>query len=99
MSTQQNATGAGGGNSLFIGLVASLLINFGLGLTMVWVNTERTSLGYELRVLQQTLSEQAAYSTKLEMERDRLLSPYYLERKARDLGMKGARSGQIRRME
>lgn len=93
------ATNSAGRNALRIGLVVSLLINFGLGLTIVWVNTERTGLGYRLRALQQRFAEEAAYSTKLELERDRLLSPYYLERKARDLGMRGAKPGQIRRME
>lgn len=88
-----------GGNGLMVWLALSLLINFGLGLILVWVNTERTGLGYELRALQQRFADEAAYSTKLELERDRLLSPYYLERKARDLGMTGARPGQVRRLE
>lgn len=91
--------GASAGNKLIIGLVVSLLLNFGLGLTIVWVNTERTGLAYELRALQQRFAEDATYSTKLKIERDRLLSPYYLERKARELGMTGAKPGQIRRME
>lgn len=88
-----------GGNGLFIGLVASLLINFGLGLTLVWVNTERLSLGYKLTALQKRYTEDYGYSSKLEMERDRLLSPYYLGQKAGELGMTGAKPGQIRRME
>lgn len=87
------------GNGLLVWLVLSLLINFGLGLTLVWVNTERTGLGYELRALQQRFAEESTYSAKLELERDRLLSPYYLEKKARDLGMSGAKPGQIRRLE
>lgn len=87
------------GNGLLVWLVLSLLANFGLGLTLVWVNTERTGLGYELRALQQRFAEESTYSAKLEMERDRLLSPYYLEQKARALGMTGAKPGQIRRLE
>ena len=87
------------GKGLFICLIVSLLINFVLGLTIVLVNTERTSLGYKLRALQQRYTEESAYTTKLEMERDRYLSPYYLEQKAREMGMAGAKPGQIRRME
>jgi hypothetical protein len=63
------------------------------------VNTERTSLAYELRAVQQRFAEASMYSAKLKIERDRLLSPYYLERKARELGMTGAKPGQIRRLE
>lgn len=98
MSGEREGTGLQG-NSLFICLVVSLLINFVLGLTIVWVNTERTTLGYDLRALQQRYAEEAAYSTKLEMERDRHLSPYNLEKKAREFGMAGAKPGQIRRMD
>lgn len=82
-----------------MGLVVSLLLNFALALVMVWVNTERTALGYELRALQQRFAEESAYSSKLELERDRLLSPYHLEQKARELGMSGAKPGQVRRLE
>lgn len=91
--------GAVASNRLTVWLVLSLLLSFGLGLTIVWVNTERTSLAYQLRALQQRFADDATYSTKLKIERDRLLSPYYLEQKARELGMTGAKPGQIRRMD
>lgn len=80
-------------------LAVSLLISFGLGLLVVWVNTQRTTLGYELKRAQQRYSEFESYSSKLEIERDRLLSPYYLEGKARELGMRNAQPGQIRRIQ
>lgn len=80
-------------------LVLSLLVNFGLGLTLVWVNTQRTNLAYRLQKAQREFSEAASYTAKLEIERDRFLSPYYLERKARELGMRNAQPGQIRRLQ
>ena len=39
------------------------------------------------------------YRAKLEVERERLLSPYELRRRAEDFGMREPRPGQVRRME
>lgn len=97
MSTEQ-AINTDNRSLWLVALVVSLLINFGLGLTMVWVNTQRTNLAYRLQKAQHEYSAAAAYTAKLEIERDRLLSPYYLERKARELGMRNAQPGQIRRL-
>jgi hypothetical protein len=76
----------------------SLLANFGLALSLVWANTQRTGLGYELRRQQQAINELADLNSKLEIERDHLLSPYTLDRKAAELGLRGARPGQKRFM-
>ena len=82
----------------FYGILLSLLLNFGLALTLVWANTQRTGLGYELRKQQQVMGELADLNAKLEIERDRLLSPYSLDRKADELGLRSARPGQKRFM-
>ena len=42
--------------------------------------------------------QRSSHTTELEVERGRLLSPYLLEKKAAELGMRAARQGQIRRM-
>jgi hypothetical protein len=97
MSSQQQDKQTG--NMWLVGLAFSLLLNFGLGLSTVWVNTQRTNIGYELKRAQLRLSEFSSHSSKLEVERDKLLSPYYLERKARELGMRNAQPGQIRRLQ
>ena len=39
------------------------------------------------------------YRAKLEVERERLLSPYELRRRAEEFGMREPRPGQVRRME
>ena len=40
-----------------------------------------------------------ALRAKLEVERERLLSPYELRRRAEEFGMREPRPGQVRRME
>ncbi len=79
-------------------MAASLAVSFVLGLCMVWINTQRTSLGYELKHAQSRYADFVSYSSKLEVERDRLLSPYHLQVKAREFGMHNAKPGQIRRL-
>ncbi len=79
-------------------LFLSLLFSLFMGLTLVWVSIERTDMAYTIRQLHNQLDERLVLRTKLEVERDRLLSPYILGRKAVDLGMREARPGQIRRM-
>ena len=39
------------------------------------------------------------YRAKLEVERERLLSPYELRRRAEEFGMREPKPGQVRRME
>ena len=86
-------------NKLWIfGLCASIMANFALALVLVWSNTERAGLGYELKKQQKALTELADLGAKLEVERDRLLSPYYLDAKAAELGLRSAMPGQKRFM-
>ncbi|MDR2891727.1 MAG: hypothetical protein LBV80_01385 [Deltaproteobacteria bacterium] len=86
-------------NKLWIyGLCASILVNFALALLLVWSNTERAGLGYELKQQQQAMTELADLTAKLEVERDRLLSPYYLDARAVQFGLRSALPGQKRFM-
>lgn len=70
-----------------------------MGLIMVWVNIERMDTSYFINILQVELRERQSHRGKLEVEREHLLSPYELGRKAEAFGMRQPKPGQIRRMD
>lgn len=80
-------------------LVLNLALAMLLGLGLVWLNIERVELAYDLRRLELESRELEALVDKLEIERDNLLAPYNLRRKAPEYGLRPARTGQIRRIE
>lgn len=80
-------------------LVLSCALNVALGLGLVLISIERTELGYGVRKLEGLVKTRIVHMNDLDVERGRLLSPYVLERKAAQLGMRAAKPGQIRRME
>lgn len=79
-------------------LVLSLLFSLVMGLALVWLSIERTDMAFTIRQLRGQLEERIVLKAKLEIERDRLLSPHILRRKAEELGMREARPGQIRKL-
>jgi len=80
-------------------LVVNLAMTMLLGLGLVWLNMERVELAYDLRRLEMQARELGALVDKLEIERDNLLAPYNLRRRAPEYGLRPARAGQIRRLE
>lgn len=70
-----------------------------MGLVLVWSGIERTDTTYFINIVQNEAKERQTLHAKLEVERDRLLSPYELRRRAEEFGMKEPKAGQIRRME
>jgi hypothetical protein len=70
-----------------------------LALSLVWLNIERTKLAYRARNLQRDLEQSLDLNAKLNVEREHLLSPHELGRKAEALGLGPAKPGRIRRME
>jgi len=70
-----------------------------MGLVLVWSSIERTDITYFISIAQNELKERLALKAKLEVERERLLSPYELRRRAAASGMGEPKPGQIRRME
>lgn len=80
-------------------LVLQLLAIPVMGLALVWSGIERTDTTYFINIAQNEVRERQALHAKLEMERDRLLSPYELRKRAAEFGMKEPQAGQIRRME
>ena len=91
--------GDAGSGKLIPVFVLSCAINVALGLGLVLVSIERTELGYSMRKLEGMVKVRADHASELEVERGRLLSPYVLERKAAEFGMRAAKPGQIRRMD
>ena len=92
--TQEKQTGG-----LIPLLVFSCAITVGLGLGLVLISIERTELAYSMRKLEGMITVRTDHTNELEVERGRLLSPYALEQKAAEFGMRIARPGQIRRMD
>lgn len=88
-----------GGQRLVLALVLLGAMLAALALSLVWLNLERTSLAYKVRELQRQVQEGLDLNAKLGIERDHLLSPHELGRKAEAMGLGSARPGQIRRLE
>ncbi len=75
-----------------IGVLSALIMT----LVLVWVNIERTDTRYFMTTLQVDVREKNTHKAKLEVEREYLLSPRELGRKAKDLGLHAPEPGQIR---
>ena len=65
-------------------------------LVHVWVNIERVDTSYFLTRVQSAINEKQGHLAKLEVERERLLTPHELRIKAQGLGMHEPVPGQIR---
>ncbi len=87
------------GSGWMLILVISVLLSLVLGLCLVWMSIESTDRAYAIGQMHSKLTERTALRAKLEVERDRLLSPYALGRAAAQQGMREAQPGQIRRLE
>ena len=89
----------GRGQNLVLALIVSGAMLAALGLTLVWLNIERTKLAYRTRVLQHEADERIDLRAKLSVEREHLLAPGELGKKAEALGLGPAKAGQIRRLD
>lgn len=87
------------GRGWILVLTLELLAGMVMGLTLVWSNIERMDTTYFINILQNEFRERRDLHAKLEVERERLLSPYELRRKAEEFGMREPRSDQVRRIE
>lgn len=81
-----------------ITLAFSVLTVLALGLGLTWVNIERVDMAYELKRLQTEIDAQETLISKLEVERNTLLTPERLRTLATQYGLTQARPGQIRRL-
>jgi hypothetical protein len=79
----------------FVGIIACTLV---LGLSSVWLNIERMDLAYDINKLEKELAARTTLASKLELERNNLLSPYRLKRLASMYGLEPVGPGQMRLM-
>jgi hypothetical protein len=71
-----------GQGALVLTLVISVTILVALALTLTWLNIERTKLAYQVRVLQNEAARISDLNAQLSIEREHLLSPRELGKKA-----------------
>ena len=69
-----------------------------LSLSSVWLNIERMDLAYDLNKMEKELGNRTALASKLELERNNLISPYRLKRLAATYGLGPVGPGQMRLM-
>ncbi len=67
-------------------------------LFLVWAGIERMDINYFINLEQHRYREKMELNVKLQVERERLVSPYELLKKAQEYGMKQPLPGQIRRL-
>ena len=92
MSKERGSTG------WLVCIVLGVLSSLVMGLVMVWSNIERMDINYFINQLQASVRERQEHKAKLETEREFLLSPNELGRRAAALGMHQPSPGQVRRM-
>ena len=69
-----------------------------LGLGVVWCNIERMDLAYDLKALREEQAQVNSLVSRLELERNNLLSPHRLRAKAAEFGLGPAGQGRLRRL-
>jgi cell division protein FtsL len=69
-----------------------------LSLSSVWLNIERMDLAYDISKLEKELASSTTLASKLELERNNLISPYRLKRLAATYGLGPVGPGQMRLM-
>ena len=89
----------GPGRGIVLALILSAMLFIALALFLVWLNVERTRLAYRAHSLQRDLDARMELQSKLEVERNFLISPQELSKRAAAMGLRPALPGEIRRME
>ena len=90
--------GRQGGRGWLLGMVLGILSLMVMGLVLVWTNIERMDTTFFINRAQSEIRERREHLAKLEVEKERLLSPYELRRKATEYGLHAPKTGQIRQM-
>jgi cell division protein FtsL len=73
-----------------------LLVFMGSGIGYVWSNYQGTQIGFDLSRLQEDELKLKEVNRRLKVELATLMSPEYLEKAARELGLKEASPDQIK---
>ncbi len=93
---KQNKSAIG---SWILTIAVSLVITASLAPLAIWISIEKNEILFTARKLQNELDKKFELTAKLEVEHTSLLSPYELEKKADEIGMGIASSGQVRRLK
>lgn len=96
---QQAGDKEGAGRGAILVLIVSVLVSIAVALSLVWLNVERTKLAYRAHSLQREVDRVQETNAKLEVERNFLISPQELSKRAEAMGLRPALPGEIRRME
>lgn len=99
MSWKKKSAGFTGGKGWLLAIILEIIAIPVFGLILVWSGIERTDTTYFINIAQSEVRERQALRAKLEVERERLLSPYILRQRAEEFGMHPPAPGQVRRME
>jgi cell division protein FtsL len=83
----------------FLILIVAILFSFPLSVYSMWIRFDTQEVAYDIQRLQREADEAKMHISKLETEKDSLLSPYSLGKTAEKLGMSMADPGQIRRLQ
>ncbi len=88
-----------GSGGWFLVVIISILFSFSTASLCFWIKFDTQEVAYGIYNLQNEMQAAKIHISKLEIERDSLLSPHVLVRTAERLGMNRADQGQIRRIE
>ncbi len=88
-----------GGRGWIFGFALGVLSLLIMLMIHVWTNIERVDTTYFISTIQKEIAERRDLFAKLEVERERLLTPQELRQKALKYGMHEPYVGQIRRLE
>ena len=83
----------------FLFTLMAIMFTLTMGMTLTWINLGSRSIASDIHSMQCQAEEARVHISKLEVERDSLLSPYILGKTAERLGMAMADPGQIRRID
>ncbi|MBP3729901.1 MAG: hypothetical protein J6I40_00345 [Mailhella sp.] len=97
MSASRVSTLGSGG--WFLLLIVSILFSLTMAVYSTWIRFDTQDVAYSIYRMQQEAAAAKMHISKLEIERDSLLSPYMLGKTAEKLGMSMADPGQIRRLD
>ncbi len=97
MSTQRASTLDSGG--WFLVFLMIILFTISTAVLYTWIQVDTQDIAYGIHRIQNETEAAKIHISKLEIERDSLLSPQVLVKTAERLGMNRADRGQIRRID
>jgi cell division protein FtsL len=79
-----------------LGTLFGLVLALGLCLGLVWVNTEKVDISYDLKRLKDSIYQASDLNAKLRVEYNHLLAPERLQRLAKEQGLQAVDQRAVR---